>query len=241
MSIFGFSLLPTTSFENLQYNLQPVFFLGGTFLTEKLFDRAISLAAADYQIGFIKPKKIVSIGLATYTTLKIMELAKLISSVPFIAKVFGAASLIALLTSAGVTWRKTVEPEKPLKAADDPAPRFSALQQYCLSLKNQGKPFHCSIELINPKDAQPYLIHIIYKPQKDEEIKLFLSSNRYATSQGSYMIISPIDTDPYTDTLLTNYLGEIIGLGQEGELTIADLDLNESVLVNKQPLERISF
>lgn len=234
MSIYGFRLRPFDSFENARYNLRPVAFILGTFLLEKLYYRSLSLSIPDYQIGFIKARKVVSIGFAAYTTLKIMELAKLIPSVPLPFKIIGALSTFALATSG------LAKAMYSLKTANDLAQRFSAMQKHCLSLKEKGLPFHCSIELINPQDSKPYLIHVIYKPQKEEKIKLFYINDRHHVLPDTYLIISPFKVDPSTEKLITEYLNEVFNLDQEGMLTITDLDI-KSVVVNEQILERTPF
>ena len=234
MSIYAFRLRPFDSFENARYNLRPVAFVLGIFLLEKLYYRSISLSIPDYQIGFIKARKVVSIGFAAYTTLKIMELAKLIPSVPLPFKIIGALSTFALATSG------LAKAMYSLKTANDLAQRFSAMQKHCLSLKEQGKPFHCSIELINPQDSKPYLIHVIYKPQKDGEIKLFFTNKAHSVFPDTYLIISPFEVDPSTEKLLIDNLNNVFEFGQEGILTTTDLDI-ESVVVNEAVLERELF
>lgn len=228
MNIFGVSLADSRN------QLIAASFFGGTFISKSLFDRIVKPIVPSYEFSFLKSQTAVSLGLATYTTLKIMELAKLIPSVPLPFKIIGALSTFALMTSGLV---KTMY---SLKTADDLARRFNAMQQYCLSLKEQGKPFHCSIELINPQDSKPYLIHVIYKPQKDEKIKLFFTNKAHSVFPDTYLIISPSEVDPSTEKLLIDYLNNVFEFGQEGILTTTDLDI-ESVVVNEAVLERELF
>lgn len=137
-----------------------------------LFDQVVKPVVPDHKFSFLKSQTAVSLGLAACTTLKIMELAKLIPSVPLPSKVIGGASLFAWLTSAAFACKQAFLPE------EDP---LEVLRRNCSVLKGveggHQNSFHYAIRSNKSDPISSPVVHVIYNPYPHDEIHLSLNGD----------------------------------------------------------------
>ena len=191
MQIFGFNL------TDRQNQTIAAAFCAGTFVSKLLFDRIVKPVVPNYEFSFLKSRTTVSLGLAAYTTLKIMELAKLIPSVPLPFKVIGGASLFAWLTSLGFACREAFQPE------ENPLEIF---RHNCSALRGENgkdpRPFHYAIELKNSGQSPSPIVHVIYNPCRGNEMHLCLKNEgRKVLKETNYALICSADISSYRDEI----------------------------------------